>query len=173
MAFVIRAQSYLFLLPVSAKFTGPSDRQNKYVIGPICLIPSRTKMSDVASNTIYTMYTQSQTDISSVLWNDSPNKTECPMKFHKVSRTLYSSNLQMPPWKQVTRLLCPRVNACKIHNLDRSSLSLFMGTSSLWGHPVVSICGDISKNRHIAAYGKGANNSFIVYARKTAKSYVM
>ena len=57
---------------VSAKFIGLSDRQDKYVIGPICLIPSWTEMSDVASNTMYTMYTQSQTDISSVLWNDSP-----------------------------------------------------------------------------------------------------
>ena len=73
---------------VSAKFIGPSDRQDKYVIGPICLISSRTEMTDVASNTMYTMYTQSQTDISSVLWNDSANRTECPMKFHKVSRTL-------------------------------------------------------------------------------------
>ena len=45
-------------------------------------------MSDVASKPMYIMYTQSQTDISSVLWNDSPNRTECPMKFHKVSRTL-------------------------------------------------------------------------------------
>ena len=75
----------LFPLPVSAKFIGPSDRQDKYAIGPICLISSRTEMSDVASNT---MYTQIQTDLSSVLWNDSPNRTKCPMKFHKVSRTL-------------------------------------------------------------------------------------
>ena len=37
---------------------------------------------------VYYMYTQSQTDISSVLWNDSPNRNECPMKFHKVLRTL-------------------------------------------------------------------------------------
>ena len=29
-----------------------SDRRDKYVIGPICLISSRTKMSDDASNTI-------------------------------------------------------------------------------------------------------------------------
>ena len=42
----------------------------------------------------------------------------------------------------------------------------------LWGHPVVPIYGDISKNRHIAAYGKGANIAFLVYARKTAKSYM-
>ena len=48
------------LTAVSAKFIVPSDRQDKYVIGPICLISSRTEMSDVASNT---MYTQSQTDI--------------------------------------------------------------------------------------------------------------
>ena len=47
-------------IPVSAKFIAPSDRQDKYVIGPICLIFSQTKMSDVA---MYTMYTQSQTDI--------------------------------------------------------------------------------------------------------------
>ena len=65
-----------------------SDRQDKYVISPICLISSRTECSDVASNIMYIMYTQSQTDRSSVLWNDSPNRTECPMKFHKVSRTL-------------------------------------------------------------------------------------
>ena len=65
-----------------------SDRQDKYVIGPICLISSRTEMSDVASNTMYTMYTHSQTDICLVVWNDFPNRTECPMKFKKVSRTL-------------------------------------------------------------------------------------
>ena len=65
-----------------------ADRQDKYVIGPICFISSWTEMSDVASGTMYTMYTQSQTDKTSVLWNDSPNRTECPMKFHKVSRTL-------------------------------------------------------------------------------------
>ena len=40
-------------------------------------------------------------------------------------------------------------------------------------HPVVPIYGDISKNRHITAYGKGANIAFLVYARKTAKSYMM
>ena len=68
-----------------------SDRQDKYVIGPICLISSRTEMSDVAYNTMYTVYTQNQTDISSVLWNDSPNRTECPMKFHNVLRTLSSA----------------------------------------------------------------------------------
>ena len=45
-------------------------------------------MSDVASYTTYTMYTPSQTDISLVLWNDSRNRTECPMKFHKILRTL-------------------------------------------------------------------------------------
>ena len=73
---------------VSAKFIGPSDRQDKYVNGPICLISSRTELSNVVSNTLYIIYTQSQTDRSSVLWNDSPNRTECPMKFHKVSRTL-------------------------------------------------------------------------------------
>ena len=78
----------VYSLAVSAKFIGPSDRQDKYVIGPFCLISSRTEMSDVASNTMYTMYTQSQTDISSVLWNDSPSRTEYPMKFHKVSQTL-------------------------------------------------------------------------------------
>ena len=44
-----------------------SDWQDKYVIGPICLISSRTEMSNVASNTMYAMCTQSQTDISSVL----------------------------------------------------------------------------------------------------------
>ena len=43
----------------------------------------------------------------------------------------------------------------------------------LWGHPVVPIYGDISKNRHIVAYGKGANIAFLVYAHKTAKSYMM
>ena len=43
----------------------------------------------------------------------------------------------------------------------------------LWGHPVVPIYGDISKNRHIAAYGKVANIAFLEYARKTAKSYMM
>ena len=48
---------------VSAKFIGQSDQQDKYVIGPICLISSRTEMSDGASNTMYTMYTQSQTDL--------------------------------------------------------------------------------------------------------------
>ena len=88
---MLRYISYLY--PVSAKFIGPSDRQDKYVIGPICLISSRTEMSDVASNTMYTMYTQSQIDISSVLCNYSPNRTECPMKFHKVSRTLYTTYL--------------------------------------------------------------------------------
>ena len=74
-----------------------SDRQDKYVISPICLISSRTEMSDIASNT---MCTQSQTDISSVLWNDSPNRTECPMRFHKVSRTLH-----WPKYKRCTRSL--------------------------------------------------------------------
>ena len=34
---------------VSAKFIGPSDRQDKYVIGPIYLISGPTEMSDVAS----------------------------------------------------------------------------------------------------------------------------
>ena len=43
---------------MSAKFIGPSDRQDKYVIGPICLISSRTEMSDVASSTMYTIFTQ-------------------------------------------------------------------------------------------------------------------
>ena len=38
---------------------------------------------------------------------------------------------------------------------------------------VIPIYGDIPKNRHIAAYGKGANIAFLVYASKTAKSYVM
>ena len=80
---------FTILFPsVSAKFIGPSDRQDKYVIGPISLISSRTEMSNVASSTMYTMYTQSQTDICSVLWNASPNRTECPMTFRKVSRTL-------------------------------------------------------------------------------------
>ena len=32
------------------------------MIGLICLISSRTEMSNVASRTMYTMYTQSQTD---------------------------------------------------------------------------------------------------------------
>ena len=32
----------------------------------------------------------------------------------------------------------------------------------LWGHPVVPIYGDISKNSNIAAYGKGANIAFLV-----------
>ena len=31
------------------------------------------------------------------------------------------------------------------------------GYPFLWGHPVVPIYGDISKNRHITAYGKDAN----------------
>ena len=31
------------------------------------------------------------------------------------------------------------------------------GYPFLWGHAIVPIYGDISKNRHIAAYGKGAN----------------
>ena len=50
--------------PVSAKFIGPTDRQDKYVIGPICLISSRTEMSDVASNTMYTYvyYVYSESD---------------------------------------------------------------------------------------------------------------
>ena len=43
----------------------------------------------------------------------------------------------------------------------------------LWGHPVVPIYGDIFKNRHIAAYEKGANIAFLVYAPKTAKSYMI
>ena len=95
--------------PVSAKFIGPSDWQDKYVMGPICLISSRTEMSDVASSTMYTIYTQSQTDISSVLWNDSPNRTECPMKFHKVSRTLRaihpdSMTMLGQRWYRVVRL---------------------------------------------------------------------
>ena len=55
------------------------------------------------------------------------------------------------------------------NQLIRSTLSLFMGTSSC---PYI-IYGDISKNRHIAAYGKGANIAFLVYAHKTAKSYMM
>ena len=42
---------------------------------------------------MYTMYTQSQTDISSVLWNVSPNRTEYPVKFRKVSRTLAAAGL--------------------------------------------------------------------------------
>ena len=46
------------LTAVSAKFIVPSDRQDKYVIGPICLISSRTEMSDVASNTMY-IYSES------------------------------------------------------------------------------------------------------------------
>ena len=83
----------LSIKPVS---TNSSDRQDKYLIGPICLVSSQTKMSDVAYNTLYIMYTQSQTDtyISSVLWNDSPNRTECPMKFQKVSRTLLNCQIQ-------------------------------------------------------------------------------
>ena len=47
------------------------------------------------------------------------------------------------------------------------------GYPFLWGHPVVPIYGDISKNRHITAYGKGANIAFLVYACKTAKSYMV
>ena len=43
----------------------------------------------------------------------------------------------------------------------------------LWGHPVIPIYGDIFKNRHMVAYGKGANIAFLVYASKTAKSYMM
>ena len=43
----------------------------------------------------------------------------------------------------------------------------------LWGHPVVPIYGDISKNSNIAAYGKGANIAFLVLAHTTAKSYMM
>ena len=98
---MLRYISLTILHPVSTKFIGPSDRQDKYVISPICLISSRTEMSDVASNTMYTMYTQSQTDISSVLWNDSPNRNKCPMKFHKVSRTLciYVWNMKAVRWK--------------------------------------------------------------------------
>ena len=38
------------------------------------------------------MYTM----LSSVLWNNSPNRTECPMKFHKVSQTLPSFFLSAP-----------------------------------------------------------------------------
>ena len=55
------------------------------------------------------------------------------------------------------------------------STKLFPGPGYpfLWGHPVVPIYGDISKNRHITAYGKDANIAFLVYARKTAKSYMM
>ena len=65
--FQIACNNYLFLslqtmgasdTTVSAKFIGPSNRQDKYVIGPICLISSQTKMSKFASNTMYTMYTQ-------------------------------------------------------------------------------------------------------------------
>ena len=48
----------------------------------------RTNMWSVQFVASNTMYTHSQTDISSVLWNDSRNRTECSMKFHKVSRTL-------------------------------------------------------------------------------------
>ena len=84
---LIKCPSHLAIkaTTVSAKFIRLSDQQDKYVISLFFLISSGTEISDVASNT---MYTQSQTDISSVLWNDSPNRTECPMKFHKVSRTL-------------------------------------------------------------------------------------
>ena len=50
------------------------------------------RWTDGPSETLdFTMYTQSRTDIRSVLWNDSPNtsnRTECPMEFHKVSWTL-------------------------------------------------------------------------------------
>ena len=53
-------EEHIAFQAVSAKFIGPFDRQDKYVISPICLISSRTEMSDVAPNT---MYTQSQTDI--------------------------------------------------------------------------------------------------------------
>ena len=42
--------------PRSAKFIGPSDRQDKDVIGLICLISSRTELSDVVSKTMYIMY---------------------------------------------------------------------------------------------------------------------
>ena len=37
----------------------------------------------------------------------------------------------------------------------------------LWGHPVVPIYGDISKNRHIAAYGK--NVQILPFLRMRAK----
>ena len=103
---------------MSAKFIGTSDRQDKYVISPICLISSRTEMSDVASNTIYT---QSRTDISSVLWNDSSNRTECPMKFHKVSRTLnlvpmYQEDFHLLHYRQFPPKLPPQ------HTENRQSL---------------------------------------------------
>ena len=58
-------------------------------------------MSGVASNTLYTMYTQSQTDISLVPLNDSPNRIECPMKFHKVLRTLLYVSLS--EWKVIPK----------------------------------------------------------------------
>ena len=117
---------------VSAKFIGPSDRQDKYVIGPICLISSRTEMSDVASSTMYTIYTQSQTDICSVLWNVSPNRTKCPMKFCKVSRTLH--------WDLLNSYFCIHVDfVCKLRNIHISH-SLYLGNrgwvgevTRLWG----------------------------------------
>ena len=97
-----------------------SDRQDKYVIGPICLISSPTELSDVVSNTMYIMYTQSQTDRSSVLWNDSPNRTECPMKFHKVSRTLREAE------KQYSAVTCP-------NSLDTQSVMSVWGARSVGG----------------------------------------
>ena len=39
----------------------------------------------------------------------------------------------------------------------------------LWGHPVVPIYWDISKNRHIAAYGKGANIAFFFVSAQNRK----
>ena len=92
-------------MSVSANFIRLSDRQDKYVIGPIC---SRAEMSDVASNTMYTMHTQSKADITSVLCNDSPNRTECPMKFHNVlfSRTEFNET-----WQEA-RSQCPLPSLC-------------------------------------------------------------
>ena len=40
--------------PVSAKFIGPLDRIGKSVIGPICAFYSRTGLSNVSSDTMYT-----------------------------------------------------------------------------------------------------------------------
>ena len=52
-----------------------------------------------------------------------------------------------------------------------SGLSEYLNTASrkrkqvlLWGYPGVPIYGGISKNRHIAAYGKDANIAFLVYS---------
>ena len=65
------------------------------------------------------MYTRSQTEISSVLWNDSPNRTECPIKFHKVLRLLsfYQFIERRKDTLQRKTLFCSGYLSCLLQNV--------------------------------------------------------